>query len=102
VQLEDEILGEVFDTPPDDPSDTDGAHTVFVAGGVNTLHSRDLEVPDVVRVREGSEDGSVRLVVWQHGEARHTQRIHRKQHRRGSERSDQSPFRTSRVPRPSR
>jgi hypothetical protein len=61
VELKDELFREVLGSSPDDPSDTDRAHSVLVSRGVDTLHSGDLKVPGILGVGKRPVGVSLRL-----------------------------------------
>jgi hypothetical protein len=58
VKLEDEVLGQMRFVAPDNPSDAAVRKSELVTGGVDGHHTRELEIPEQLRVREGSDEAA--------------------------------------------
>lgn len=52
VNMEDELIRQIFLAPPDDPSDSGVDETVFVSTDIDALHQRQPEIPFQLWVQE--------------------------------------------------
>lgn len=62
VDMEDELIRQIFLAPPDDPPDSGVDEAVLVSTDIDALHQRQPEIPFQVRVQERRNESAARRI----------------------------------------